>query len=153
MAFKQSPGRGNYAKTGHGLPSPLRQEEPKTAKMKAQVAKKEAVGPTYKEQTAAEKFASKAPGTGLMGGTETDIQSGMTKAKEYEKKLVTQPSGDTFITTGGGKTIASAKFNPHGNKEVEALKKKYESEKSSTKDARKANVVAQNYRLKLAGNK
>jgi len=29
-----------------------------------------------------------------------------------------QPSGDVFITTGGGKTIASAKFNPHGNKEL-----------------------------------
>jgi len=40
MAFKQSPGRGNYAKTGHGIPSPLKQEEPKTKKMQEQVLKK-----------------------------------------------------------------------------------------------------------------
>jgi hypothetical protein len=153
MAFKQSPGRGNYAKTGHGIPSPLKQEEPKTKKMQEQVAKKEKSGATFEEVKAAEKFAIKAPGTGLIEGTETDIQSGMTKAKGYEKKFVTQPSGDVFITTGGGKTIASAKFNPHGNKEVEALKKKYESDKASTEDARKANVTAQNYRLKLAGKK
>jgi hypothetical protein len=151
MAFKQSPGRGNYAKTGHGIPSPLKQEEPKTKKMKEQVAKKEKSGATFKEVEAAKKFANKAPGTGLMEGTETDIQSGMTKPKGYEKKFVTQPGGDSFITTSGGKTIASAKFNRYGNKEVEELKKKYESDKASTEDARKANVTAQNYRLKLAG--
>jgi len=74
MAYKQSPGRGNNAKTGHGIPSPFKQEEPKTAKAKAQVAKKEASGATYQEIKSAEKFANKAPGTGLISGTEMNIK-------------------------------------------------------------------------------
>jgi len=149
MAYKQSPGRGNNAKTGHGIPSPFKQEEHKTKKTTEQVAKKEAAGYTFAETKAAQKFASGAPGTGAISGTEIDIKSGLSKAKGYEKKLATQPSGDTFITDGGGKTISSAKFNPHGNKDVEALKKKYESDKAFTNDSRKANTISQNAKLKL----
>jgi len=156
MAYKQSPGRGNNAKTGHGIPSPFKQEEPKTEKMKAQVAKKEIAGATYGETKAAEKFASKAPGTGLIGGTEMNIKSGKTEAKPYEKSLksgkelgLEKAPQDMFITDAAGKILKKAEAkNP---KAVEALKKEFASAKASTADARKANTVAQNYRLKLAG--
>ena len=156
MAYKQSPGRGNNAKTGYGIPSPLRQEEPKTAKMKESIAKKEAKGATYAETKSAEKFASKAPGTGLIGGTETNIKSGKTQPKAYEKSLksgkelgLEKSPKDLFITDAAGKVVKKAEArNP---KAIEALKKEYQSAKSSTKDARTANAAAQNYRLKIAG--
>lgn len=156
MAYKQSPGRGNNAKTGHGIPSPFKQEDPKTTKMKAQIAKKEVVGATYGETKAAEKFANKAPGTGLMGGTETNIKSGKTQPKTYEKSLkagkelgLEKSPNDMFITDAAGKVIKKAEArNP---KAMEALKKEFTSAKSSTEDARKANSAAQNYRLKIAG--
>lgn len=156
MAYKQSPGRGNNAKTGYGLPSPFKQEEPKTAKMKAQIAKKEDKGATYAETKSAEKFASKAPGTGLISGTETNIKSGKTQPKAYEKSLksgkelgLEKSPKDLFITDAAGKVVKKAEArNP---KAIEALKKEYQSAKSSTKDARTANSAAQNYRLKLAG--
>jgi hypothetical protein len=156
MAYKQSPGRGNNAKTGHGIPSPFKQEEPKTTKMKAQIAKKEAAGATYAETKSAEKFANKAPGTGLVSGTETNIKSGKTQPKGYEKSLksgkelgLQNAPNDMFITDSAGKVIKKAEArNP---KAVEALKKEFTSAKSSTEDARKANSAAQNYRLKIAG--
>ena len=156
MAYKQSPGRGNNAKTGHGIPSPFKQEDPKTAKMKESIAKREAKGATYGETKAAEKFANKAPGTGLMGGTETNPKSGKTQPKAYEKSLksgkelgLEKAPNDMFITDSAGKIMKKAEAkNP---KAIEALKKEYQSAKASTKDARTANSAAQNYRLKIAG--
>jgi len=156
MAYKQSPGRGNNPKTGHGIPSPFKQEDPKTEKMKAAVAKKEVKGATYSETKSAEKFANKAPGTGLISGTEMNIKSGKTEAKPYEKSLksgkelgLEKSPNDTFITDSAGKIVKKAEArNP---KAVEALKKEFSSAKAFTKDSRTANTVAQNYRLKLAG--
>jgi len=156
MAYTQSPGRGNNAKTGHGIPSPFKQEGPKTMKRRADVAKKEVMGDTYAEIKSAERFANKAPGTGLMGGTETNIKSGKTQAKSYEKSLksgkelgLEKSPNDMFITDSAGKVIKKAEArNP---KAVEALKKEFASKKSSTEDARSANAVGQNYRLKIAG--
>ena len=156
MAYTQSPGRGNNAKTGYGIPSPFKQEGPKTTKIKEQIAKKEASGATYAETKSAEKFANKAPGTGLIGGTEMNIKSGKTQPKGYEKSLksgkelgLEKSPKDMFITDSAGKIIKKAEAkNP---KAVEALKKEYESAKGSTKDARTASSASQNYRLKLAG--
>jgi hypothetical protein len=150
MAFKLKPGRGNNAKTGHGIPSPFKQEGPKTEKMKSQVAKKEKAGLTNVEMEDAKKFAAGAPGTGVLSGTTKDIETGETSAKAFEKKLVKQPGGDVFMTDASGKTLESAKYNAYGNKAVQALEDKYKSLKHSTEDARKAATVAQNSRIKMA---
>jgi len=152
MAYTQNPGRGNNAKTGHGIPTPFMQtvEGPKTASMKAQVGKRE--GKETNEQfKKATEFAKGAKGTSLMAGTEMSKTTGETKPKSYEKKLVTQPSGDTFIVDSSGKTIGSAKANKFNSTAVDALKKKYASDKASTEDARTANATAQNASGRLAG--
>lgn len=150
MAFKLKPGRGNNAKTGHGIPSPFKQEGPKTEAMKSQVAKKEKAGLTFAETEAAKKFAGGAPGTGVLSGTTKNIETGETSAKAFEKKLVKQPGGDVFMTDASGKTLESAKYSAHGNKAVQALEDKYKSLKSSTEDARKAGSIAQNSRIRMA---
>jgi len=150
MAFTQKPGRQSFPKTGSGLPSPLLQQ--KTAATNAYIATRRADNRFSKDELKkAENFASGAAGTGLMPGTSISSTTGQSQANAYEKKLVTQSSGDTFMVDGSGNTIASAKYNPHGNKDVEALKSKYNKEKASTDDARTANANSQNFRASLAG--
>jgi hypothetical protein len=149
MAYTQKPGRGNNPKTGHGIPTPFKQEGPKTEAMRSQVAKKEKAGLTFAETEAAKKFASGAPGTGVLSGTTKDTKTGETSPKDFEKKLVKQPGGDVFMTDASGKTLESAKYSVHGNKAVQALESKYKDLKSSTEDARKAGSLAQNSRIKL----
>lgn len=152
MAYTQNPGRGNNPKTGHGIPTPFMQtvDGPKTASMKAQVGKREGKE-TYDQAKKATEFAKGAKGTSLMEGTQMSKTTGETAAKPYEKKLVTQPSGDVFVVNSSGKTIASAKANKFNSTAVDALKKKYASEKSSTEDARTANATAQNASGRLGG--
>jgi len=157
MAYTQSPNRGNNPKTGYGLPKVFLQtiDGPKTTKIKESIGKKEALGATYAETKAAEKFASN-PSPGLIPGTEVNIKSGKTEPKDYEKSFksgkelgLEKAPNDMFITDSAGKIIKRAEArNP---KAVEALKKEYEAAKASTKDARTANSASQNYRLKLAG--
>lgn len=150
MAFAQKPGRQSFPKTGHGLPSPLLQQ--KTAATNAYIAKRKADNTYTKDELdRADKFASGAAGTGLIPGTSMSSSTGESQANAYEKKLVTQASGDTFMVDGSGKTIKSAKYNPHGNKDVETLKKEYNSQKAFTEDSRTANAKSQNFRASLAG--
>jgi len=153
MAYKQDYGRGNRSKTGYGIPAVFLQttEDPKVVKMEESIAKRKALGPTADEQKNAEKFASNAPAGKVIPGTEFDVKSGKTAPKAFEKKLVTQESGDMFLVDGGGKTIASAKANKFNSTEIDALKNRYEKEKAATEGARKANTMAQNYTLSLAG--
>jgi hypothetical protein len=153
MAYTQKPGRGNNAKTGHGLPTPFMQTEPgpKTAKALAEVTKRKQEGVTEKEYAADKKFATGTPGTGMTSGTSFNPRTNETTANPYEKKLVSQPNGDTFLVNGAGKTIEKAVFNKFKPEAVEALKKKYANEKAMTNDSRSANVVRQNERGKNAG--
>jgi len=150
MAFTQKPGRQSFPKTGNGLPSPLLQQ--KTAATNAYIATRRADNRFSKDELKkAENFASGAAKTGLIPGTSMSSSTGESQANAYEKKLVTQPGGDTFIVDGSGKTIKSAKYNPHGNKDVEALKKEYNSQKAFTEDSRAANALSQNFRASLVG--
>lgn len=150
MAYKQSPGRGNKAKTGNGVPSAFLQtiDGPATEKMKAQVAKKETKGLTFAEQTAAKKFASGAAGTGVMGNTKMNPMSGETEVKPSGNKLVKQEGGNMMIVNSAGKTIASAKGNRFNSKETDALTSKFNKDEASYKDYATANTIAQNSKLK-----
>jgi hypothetical protein len=150
MAFTQKPGRQSFPKTGHGIPSPLLQQ--KTATTDAYIATRKADNRySKKELESSKNLASGAAGTGLIPGTSISSTTGQSTANAYEKKLVTQPSGDTFMVDGSGKTIKSAKYNPHGNKDVEALKKEYDKQKAFTEDSRTANAKSQNFRASLSG--
>lgn len=156
MAYKQIPGRGNHAKTGHGIPAPFKQEGQKTQKAKESIEKRTAFGTTYDEQKSAEKFAVNAPQGKVASGTEFNSRSGKVIPKTFEKKLqsgkeigLENSPNDMFITDSAGKIVKKAEArNP---KAVEALKKEYSSMKGDTEDARKANSMTQNYSLSVAG--
>jgi len=158
MAYKQTPGRGNNPKTGHGIPAPFKQttEDPKVAKMQESIAKRKAFGPTADEQKKAEAFAENASKGKVLSGTEYNSRSGKTVPKEFEKSLrsgkelgLEKSPNDMFITDSAGKIIKKAEAkNPSA---VEALKKEYGKMKSSTEGARKANTMAQNYTIGLTG--
>jgi hypothetical protein len=153
MAYTQAPGRGNSPKTGNGLPKVLLQttDGPKATSMKKQVEGKKGFE-SYQDVKKATKFAETATNESLSNtGLKFDTRTGETTGKDYEKKLVTQPGGDTFIVDGGGKTMASAKYNIHGNKEVEALKKQYAKDKAFTEDSRKSTSISANAQGKLGG--
>lgn len=153
MAYTQKPGRGNNAKTGHGLPTPFMQTEPgpKTAKAMVDVAKRRKEGTTAREDMADKKFATGTPGTGMTPGTEMNPRTNQAAPKGYEKTLKTNPNGDTFIVNGAGKTIEKAVYNKFKPEAVEALKKKYANVKAETNDSRTANTVRQNERGRNAG--
>lgn len=152
MAYTQSPGRGNKAKTGNGVPSAFLQtiDGPATEKMKAQVAKKETKGLTFAENVAAKKFANKEAGSGPMGNTRFNPLSGETEVKPSGNKLVKQEGGNMMIVNSVGKTVASAKANKFNTKEVDALKSKFTKDEASYKDYATANTLAQNSRIKMA---
>lgn len=147
--FKMKPGRGNMKKTGSGLPSAFLQT--KTDKAKASIAKSRKEGVSAKQLESDVKFASGAPGTGVISGTAINPKTNQVSANKYEKKLVTQKNGDTFIVDGAGKTVEMAKYNALKPEATEALKKKYNKMKSETNDARSANSMLQNERANRTG--
>ena len=153
MAYTQNPGRGNSAKTGHGIPAPFKQttDGPATAKRREQVNKREASGYTNEETKNATKFAQGAKGTGLMGNTQISSRTGETEVKPYGSKLVTQPGGDVFMVNSAGKTVKSAKANKLNSTAIDKLKKEFESDKKSYNDYATANVTSQNAAGKLGG--
>jgi hypothetical protein len=158
MAYKQNPGRGNNAKTGHGLPTPLKQVNPdsKLGKAVSTYAQKDREGYTATEVKMASNFAKGAEGTKTMPGTEMSSKTGQTTAKSYEKSLksgkelgLKGAENDMFITDGGGKIMKRAEAKKAGA--IESLKKEYASKKMATEDARSANVYSQNKRGVLGG--
>lgn len=111
MAYKQTPGRGNSAKTGNGLPSPLRQngEDDKVNKKTG-----EQIGYTPK--------TSALPNTDSKGG--------------YEKTL--DKVGNMLILRGGDKKeISRAQI---GTKQEGSMRKEYEAKKGDTKARREENL-------------
>jgi hypothetical protein len=153
MAYTQDPGRSKGLSTGNGLPKVLLQiiDGPKTKSMKKQVAGKKGFE-SFQDVAKATKFATTATGESISrSGLKFDSRTGETTGKDYEKKFVVQPGGDAFIVDGGGKTIASAKANKFNSKEVDALKKKYESDKKFTEDSRMSTATAANAQGQLGG--
>jgi hypothetical protein len=124
MAYTQNPGRGNNSKTGHGLPTPFLQ--------------------TNIEVTGRYEEGKKLLKSNIAKGNtpdylNIDAATGAAVAKPYEKKLVTQANGDTFLVDGSGKTIEMAKYDKFDSKAVDALKAKYEKEKNYTNKTREHN--------------
>ena len=119
MAYKQTPGRGNGAKTGSGIPSPLRQdisEDPKPKKTNEQVG--------Y------------APKTSALPNTENK--------GPYEKTL--DKAGNMLILRGGDKKeISRAQI---GTKQEESMRKEHSAKKQDTDDRRNENLNFLESRLK-----
>lgn len=137
MAYTQSPGRGNNSKTGHGIPTPFRQEIELT-----------------KEYSKGTKSMSKARKSGTKGlsdieGINVDVVSRKAAAKSYEKTYEMPSKENAFtarIKDSKGNVVKEAKservagnVNPSGGKGVEVLKKEYEKSKSSTESMRSKN--------------
>lgn len=140
--FKMTPGRGNFNKTGHGLPSPLRMDgDPITEK--TEVEKTKAFS---KNQAGMAKAAStNAKAIGDIQGIAINAPTGEAKAKGYEKSLksgaelgLKNSPKDMFITDSAGKIVKRAEArNPEA---VEKLKKEYEKNKTYTETARSKNA-------------
>lgn len=128
MAFKQSPGRGNNPKTGHGLPSPLRQEIELTKKY---------------EEDKKKMAANRAKGS-TDTGLNVDVRTGVASAKPYEKTFVeNKRTGGASIISGDKKTTASA-TNYGGGKNVEKLRQRFLSDSASTMNSRTRNAELYN---------
>ena len=159
MAYKQSPGRGNNAKTGHGIPSPFKQSEDnfKTKRAHGDIAKKEEIGYTIDDYNKGKKFASEVSKADLSAqGTKFNPATGNTEPKTYEKSLKTgkelglkNADNDMFVTNASGGIVKKAEAR--NTNAVKSLKKEYETGKSTTDDARKANSMYQNNSIKIGG--
>lgn len=124
MAYKQKPGRGNNPKTGHGLPSPLKQE--------IEVTKKYEVGK--------KKLAENRKTGSIPGGMNVDMATGFATVKPYEKKFVeNKATRGASIIGGDNKTISQASSYGEG-RQVKALRKQFVSDSTSTMNNRKRNV-------------
>jgi hypothetical protein len=163
MAYKQNPGRGNHAKTGHGLPSAFHQEKDKVQKAVEYIEDRKLKDNfTNQEMKSARDLAAGKKGTGLVPGTTQNNVTGEIQAKGFEKTYV-EPSKDNAFTAsirdGKGNIVESVKaqmtggqMNPTGGKGVEALKSKYNNMKADTDESRKANAKLQDFKVnKLAG--
>jgi hypothetical protein len=125
MAFKQKPGRGNSPKTGHGLPSPLRQDN---------------VEPTEKYIKGKKKYQENAAKGNVDSGLNVNPATGFATAKPYEKKFVTNTTTrGASIIGGDNKTTATASSYGQG-KEVEALRKRFTSDSTATMNQRNRNA-------------
>lgn len=121
MAFKQKPGRGNSPKTGHGLPSPLRQDN---------------IEPTEKYIKGKKKYQENAAKGNVDSGLNVNPATGFATAKPYEKKFIEKPRGAGAVIVGGdNKTVASATGYGQG-RETEALRKRFTSDSTATMNQR-----------------
>ena len=136
MAFKQTPGRGNSPKTGHGLPSPLRQDN---------------IEPTEKYIKGKKKYKENAEKGFVGNGLKVDAATGVATVKPYEKKFVpNKTTKGASIIGGDNKTVATATDYGQG-REVEALRKKFVSDSTSTMNQR--NNSAEFYNANSGGTK
>jgi hypothetical protein len=101
MAYKQKPGRGNYAKTGHGLPSPFKQ-------MEIEVTKKYEVG---KKKLAKNRATGNVP-----GGMNIDPESGYATPKLPMHKVVESGSFLREVDSAG-KIVKEVPKDTRGNKD------------------------------------
>jgi hypothetical protein len=101
MAYKQNPGRGNHAKTGHGLPSPFKQ-------MEIEVTKKYEVG---KEKLAENRKAGNVP-----GGMTIEAESGKATANLPMHKVVESGSNLRELDSAG-KVVREIAKDTRGNKD------------------------------------
>lgn len=162
--FKMKP-RGDYKKTGHGIPAVFLQEKPKDKVQKTVdyiEDRKTKDNFTKQEFENAKALAGGKKGTGLVPGTEQNAFTGEIQAKNYEKTYV-EPSKENAFTASirdsKGNVVKSVKaqftggfMNPTGGKDVEALKTEYNKTKADTEESRKANAKLQDFKInKLAG--
>jgi hypothetical protein len=101
MAYKQKPGRGNNAKTGHGLPSPFKQ-------MEIEVTKSYEVG---KEKLAKNRETGNVP-----GGMTIDPESGKANANLPMHKVVKSGSFLRELDSAG-KIVREVAQDTRGNKD------------------------------------
>ena len=134
MAYKQTPGRGNHPKTGHGLPSPLKQGIELTEKY------------TKGVKTLKKKREEGNTDTGL----NIDKATGIATAKPYEKSFVpsTSKSQQAHIVGVDKKTVASASTYGGG---AEKLRREFTSDSASTMNRR--NRSAELYNATSGGTK
>jgi hypothetical protein len=157
--------RGNFEKTGRGIPAVFLQEKPKNKveKVVDYIADRKLKDNfTNKEIENAKNLASGKGSTGLVPGTEQNKVTGEIKSKSFEKTYV-EPSAENAFTASirdsKGNIIESVKaqmtggqMNPTGGKGVEALKSKYNKMKVDTEESRLANAKLQDFKInKLAG--
>jgi hypothetical protein len=101
MAYKQNPGRGNNAKTGHGLPSPFKQ-------MEIEVTKKYEVG---KEKLAKNRETGNVP-----GGMTIEAESGKATPNLPMHKVVESGSNLRELDSAG-KVVREIAKDTRGNKD------------------------------------
>ena len=123
MAFKQNPGRGNSPKTGHGLPSPLRQDN---------------IEPTEKYIKGKKKYRENAEKGFVHNGLNVDAATGVATVKPYEKTFVKRRN-QAFIIDGDNKTIAKATDYGQG-REIEQLEKRFKADSTNTMNQRNSSA-------------
>lgn len=124
MAYKQNPGRGNSAKTGSGLPSPLRQDSN--------------VELTPKYTKGKRKYEEQRQKGNVDSGLNVDVTTGTATARPYEKKFVANKTTRGASVIGGdNKTTATA--SRYG-KEVENLRAGFVSDSTNTMNRRNRNA-------------
>lgn len=98
MAYKQNPGRGNHSKTGHGIPSPLKQE--------IELTKKYTVGKKKLEEN---RMTGSTP-----GGMKVNKQTGEATANLPMHKVVKAGSYVRELDSAG-KVVKEERMDSKGN--------------------------------------
>ena len=104
MAYKQTPGRGNSPKTGHGLPTPLRQDKDHGGKI--ELTKKYTEGVKTLEK---QRKKGNTP-----GGMSIDAQTGAAKPNLPMHKVVKAGSYVRELDTAG-KVVKEERMDSRGN--------------------------------------
>lgn len=107
MAYKQKPGRGNQAKTGHGIPAPFKQME----FIKAVGSK---IGEAHEAGKAAFEGSRKA--ANVMGGFGGSVSGGV--KRDYEKNPVEYVTGfvKSLVSEDNPKTNEKKKLSKTSTK-------------------------------------
>lgn len=127
MAFKQNPGRGNNPKTGHGIPSPLKQ----------------GIELTEKYTKGKKSLEIQRDRGNVDTGLNVDQTTGFATAKPYEKSFVpaTSKSQQAHIVGGDKKTVSSASSYGGG---ADKLRREFTSDSASTMNRRNMNAELYN---------
>lgn len=117
MAYNQEPGRGNFPKTGNGLPGTFRQDtDPPTGITKT---------PKFTQgvETYQKKLVNENQGRSDINVNPSTAEA---SAKPFERKIVNEPYGMTRIIGSGGQTFYGRTDSKETKDAINASNKKVE---------------------------
>lgn len=152
MAFKQTPGRESFLKTGNGIPptlmcgSPMKQEPVKGKKPATEIELTDRFNTGKAKMAEARKSINKVADLKSTQGINVDAATGKATAAPYEKRYDQGKKGQADRIMSGSNVVKEAKSAASGKfgKKDESLYNEFKRDSTATMNSRNKNAMQYN---------